>query len=140
LPDRDIRSANRRVIDEFRANGGVVGGYFAGISLLLLTTTGARSGRPHISPLSYLAEGGRYFVAAAAGGAAANPAWFHNLIACPEVTVEVGDEAFEARAAVTTGEERDVLFERFTAQQPQLAVYQSRTTRQIPMVAITASG
>ena len=131
---------NRKVIDEFRTNGGVVGGYFAGIPLLLVTTTGARSGRPHISPLSYLVDGGRYVVAAAAGGAAANPAWFHNLITHPEVTVEVGDEAVEARAVVTTGEERDVLFERFTAQQPQLAVYQSRTTRQIPMVAITASG
>jgi deazaflavin-dependent oxidoreductase (nitroreductase family) len=130
---------NRQVIDEFRANGGVVGGYFAGIPLLLLTTIGARSGWPHISPLSYLADGGRYVVAAAAGGAVANPAWFHNLIVHPEVTVEVGDESFEAWAVVTTGEERDVLFKRFTAQQPQLAVYQSRTARQIPMVAITAS-
>lgn len=132
-----MASMNQRVIEEFRANGGRVGGYFAGIPLLLLTTTGARSGQPRTHPLSYLADGERYVIVAAAGGAPAHPAWSHNLIAHPDVTVEVGTEAHEARAVVTTGAERDAWFGRFTAQQPQLAVYQSRTTRPIPVVALT---
>ena len=137
MPERDLDSRNQQVIAEFRANGGTVGGYFAGISLLLLTTTGAKSSRPHTTPLSYLADGGRYIVFAAAGGAPASPDWYHNLIANPGVTVEAGTEVFEATAAVTTGEEREALFERFAAVQPQLAVYQNRVTRQVPVVALS---
>src|ERR1039457_4288651 len=137
MPERDRGSQNQQVIAEFRANGGVVGGYFAGIPLLLLTTTGAKSGRPHTTPLSYLADGGRCIVFAAAGGAPASPDWYHNLIANPSVTVEAGTEVFDATAAVTTGEERDALFERYAAAQPQLVRYQSRTTRQIPVAALS---
>ena len=115
MPERDRGSRNRQVIDEFRANGGTVGGYFAGMSLLLLTTTGARSGRPHTAPLSYFAGGGRYIVAAAAGGAPADPGWYHNLLADPRVTVEAGTAISGATAAVITGEERDALFGRCAA-------------------------
>jgi len=136
MPERDQSSRNQQVITEFRANGGKVGGYFADISLLLLTTTGARSGQSHTTPLSYLADGGRYVVFAAAGGAPGDPDWYHNLIASPRVTVEAGTEVFDATAVVTTGEERGALFERFAAVQPQLMLYQSRTTRQIPVVAL----
>jgi deazaflavin-dependent oxidoreductase (nitroreductase family) len=137
MPERDRGSRNQQVIDEFRDNGGTVGGYFAGMSLLLLTTTGARSGQPHTVPLSYFADGGRYIVFAAAGGAPADPDWYHNLLADPRVTVEAGTGIFEATAAVTTGEERDALFERCAAVRPQLLVYQNRTTRQIPVAALT---
>lgn len=137
MPERDRGSQNRQIIAEFRANGGIVGGYFDGIPLLLLNTTGARSGRPHTTPLSYLADGGRCVVFAAAAGAPASPDWYHNLTANPSVTVETGTEVFEATAVVTTGEERDALFQRYAALQPQLVLYQSRTTRQIPVVALS---
>ena len=137
MPERDLDSRNQQVIAEFRANGGTVGGYFAGISLLLLTTTGAKSSRPHTTPLSYLADGGRYIVVAAAGGAPASPDWYHNLIANPGATVEAGTDVFEATAVVTTGGEREALFERFAAVLPQLAAYQNRTTRQIPVLALS---
>jgi deazaflavin-dependent oxidoreductase (nitroreductase family) len=137
MPERDRRGRNQEVIDDFRANGGQVGGYFVGMSLLLLTTTGARSGQPHTTPLSYFADGGRCIVFAAAGGAPADPDWYHNLLAHPRVTVEAGTEVFQAAAAVITGEERDALFGRFAAVRPQLHQYQDRTTRQIPVVALT---
>ena len=137
MPERDRSSQNQQVITEFRANGGIVGGYFAGIPLLLLTTTGARSGQPHTTPLSYLTDSLRCVVFAAAGGAPASPDWYHNLTADPGVTVEAGTEVFEATAVVTTCGERDALFERYAAVQPQLVRYQSRTTRQIPVVALS---
>ncbi len=89
MPDRD-----ELVIAEFRANGGQVGGRFAGISLLLITTTGARSGKSYTHPLSYSRDGQRFVIIAANGGAAAHPGWYHNLIAHPEVTVEAGTETF----------------------------------------------
>ena len=137
MPERDRGGRNQEVIDEFRANGGQVGGYFADMSLLLLTTTGARSGQPHTTPLSYFADSDRCIVFAAAGGAPADPDWYHNLLADPRVTVEAGTEVFEATAAAATGEERDALFGRFAAVRPQLLQYQDRTTRQIPVVALT---
>lgn len=137
MAERDLDSRNQRVIAEFRAHGGRVGGYFAGIPLLLLTTTGAKSGGPHTAPLGYLADGSRYVVFAAAGGASSGPDWYRNLVADPRATVGVGTEVLEATAVVTTGEERDALFERHAAVQPQLALYQSRTTRQIPVIALS---
>lgn len=137
MPEPEPGSRNQEVIAEFRANGGKVGGYFAGISLLLLTTTGAKSSQPHTTPLSYLADGGRYIVVAAAGGSPASPDWYHNLIANPGVTVEAGTEVFEATAVITTGEEREALFEGFAAVLPQLVVYQNRITREIPVVALS---
>jgi deazaflavin-dependent oxidoreductase (nitroreductase family) len=136
MPGRDQDAHDRQVIDEFRGHGGQVGGYYADIPLLLLTTTGARSGQRRVTPLSYLRDGGRYIVVAAAGGSRANPGWYHNLIADPDVTVEVGSEVFAATATVITAGERDALFERFAAVQPQAAPYQARTTRQIPVVVL----
>lgn len=136
MPERDRNSQTQQVIAEFRAHGGRVGGYFADIPLLLLTTTGAKSRQLHTTPLAYLVDGERYVVCAAAGGAPQDPDWYHNLVAKPEVTVEVGSEVFTATAVVMTGEERTLLFECFTAVNGQLALYQARTTRQIPMVAL----
>jgi deazaflavin-dependent oxidoreductase (nitroreductase family) len=129
-----------RVVAEFRANSGAVGGYHDGMPLLLLTTTGARSGRRRATPLTYLLDRGKYVVAAGNAGAATNPDWYHNLVADPAVTVEVGTEAFSATAAIADGEERRVLYERCAAEYPQLAHYQALTTREIPIVVIARRG
>jgi deazaflavin-dependent oxidoreductase (nitroreductase family) len=126
---------NAKVIAEFRANGGDVAA-FAGANLLLLTTTGAKSGRAHTTPLMWLADGDRFVVFGSKAGAPTNPAWYHNLVANPIVTVEVGDERFEAEATVTSGEERAALYARQAAARPQLGEFQQLTTREIPVIAL----
>jgi deazaflavin-dependent oxidoreductase (nitroreductase family) len=132
-------SANQeRVVAEFRANGGRVGGYHEGMPLLLLTTTGARSGQRRATPLTYLADGDRYVVAAAGAGTPASPAWYHNVVANPDVTVEVGGETFAATATAASGAERDSLYERCADAYPQLLEYQARTSREFPMIIIAA--
>jgi len=128
---------NQQVIEEFRANGGRVGGPFAGARLLLLTTTGARSGAPHTTPLGYLPDGGeRVLVIASAGGAPGHPDWYHNLVANPRVTVEDGVFTYEAQAVVLDGAERDRVFARAAEAEPGWADYQASTTRVIPVVAL----
>ncbi|MFJ6571883.1 nitroreductase/quinone reductase family protein [Streptomyces sp. NPDC091292] len=130
---------NQQVIDEFRANNGRVGGPFEGGRLLLLTTTGARSGAPHTTPVGYLPDGGeRVLVIASAAGAPKHPAWFHNLVAHPRVTVEDGVFVYEADATVLEGDERDTAFARAAEADPGWTEYQARTERIIPVVALTA--
>lgn len=129
---------NTPVIEEFRANRGRVGGMFDGARLVLLTTTGARSGARHTTPLGYLPDGDRILVIASAAGAARHPAWFHNLVANPTVTVEDGTFTYEARATVLEGEERDRLFARAVEAEPGWGEYQDRTARVIPVVALSA--
>jgi deazaflavin-dependent oxidoreductase (nitroreductase family) len=133
---RDPRERNRQVITEFRANGGQVGGQQAGRPLLLLTTTGAKSGNPYTTPVMYLRDGERLAIFATHGGSPTHPDWYHNLVAHPTVTVELGAESFEAQASVTTGEERDTLYARQSELYPQFAEYQQRTTRKIPVVIL----
>lgn len=132
----EMENWNRQVIEEFRANGGKINGPLAGFPLLLLTTTGARSGQRRVSPLAYRAEGDRLFVFASKGGAPTSPDWYHNLVAHPEVTVEVGAETFEATAIVIEGEERDQIYTRQGEQYPNFAEYQTKTTRKIPVVEL----
>ncbi|WP_369271919.1 nitroreductase/quinone reductase family protein [Streptomyces sp. R11] len=128
---------NQQVIDEFRANKGRVGGYFEGARLILLTTTGARTGRRHTTPVGYLPDGAdRILVIASAGGAPSHPAWFHNLLANPQVTIESGAFTYEARAVVLDGEERDRAFTRAVEADPGWAEYQEKTRRVIPVVAL----
>lgn len=127
---------NRANIEEFRANGGKVGGQFAGAPLLLLTTTGARTGQRRTSPVMYLQDGERLLVFASKAGAPTNPDWYHNLRANPTVTVEVGTETFEARATVLSGEERDRFYARQATLYPGFAEYQQKTSRVIPVVAL----
>lgn len=128
---------NRRVIEEFRANRGRVGGHFENSRLLLLTTTGARTGAPHTTPLGYLPDGGdRVLVIASAGGASRHPDWFRNLLAHPRATVEDGTFTYEARAVVLEGEERDRAFARAVQADPGWAAYQEKTERVIPVVAL----
>ncbi|MDQ6695165.1 MAG: nitroreductase family deazaflavin-dependent oxidoreductase [Chloroflexota bacterium] len=141
MADDDARKNwNENVISEFRSNGGKVGGPFQGGNMLLLTTTGAKSGRQLTSPLMYNTDGDRLLVFASKGGAPTNPDWYHNLVANPQVTVEVGDESFKANAVVLTGEERDRHYNNQASQSPQFADYQKSTTRQIPVVALERIG
>jgi len=127
---------NKKVIEEFRANGGKVGGPFAGAPMLLLTHKGARSGKSYTTPLVYSKDGGRIVIVASKAGAPNNPAWYHNLAAHPEVTVEIGTEHFKAKAAVTKGEERERLFNAQAAQMPVFNEYRSKTRRQIPVIVL----
>ncbi|MET9296842.1 nitroreductase/quinone reductase family protein [Streptomyces sp. NPDC003077] len=130
---------NQQVIEEFRANNGRVGGPFEGGRLLLLTTTGARTGNRHTTPVGYLPDGGgRVLVIASAGGSPQHPAWFHNLVANPLVTVEDGVFTYEARAVVLEGAERDAAFARAVEGDPGWADYQAKTERVIPVVALEA--
>lgn len=128
---------NAPVIEEFRANNGRVGGWFEGARLLLLTTTGARSGRPHTAPVGYLPDGDRVLVIGSAGGAPRHPAWYQNLVANPVVTVEDGAFTYEAQAVVLTGEERDRVFARAVEADPGWAEYQAKAGRVLPVVALT---
>ena len=127
---------NTRIIEEFRANAGKVGAPFAGAPMVLLTTTGAKSGRKHTTPLVYLQDGGRIVVFASMGGAPKDPQWYRNLVAHPEATVEVGVDRYEVKAKVMTGAERDDLFRRQAARFPAFDEYQTKTTRTIPVVAL----
>ena len=131
---------NLAVIEEFRANAGKVGGRFDGVPLLLLTTTGARSGEPHTTPLRFLAYGDRMIVFAADAGSPTHPDWYHNLVARPMATVEVRHKAFEATATIQTGDERDRLLALQVEQLPELADHQARTTRQIAVVSLRVAG
>jgi deazaflavin-dependent oxidoreductase (nitroreductase family) len=135
-----LNEYNRRVIEAFRANGGKVGGPYAGAPLLLLTSTGARSGRPHTTPLVYLADGDRLVVFGTKGGAPTNPDWYHNLRANPLASVEVGTETREVRATVAAGEERQRLFAAQAERRPGFAEYAAMTTREIPVVVLEPSG
>jgi deazaflavin-dependent oxidoreductase (nitroreductase family) len=132
----DRNDWNRNTIEEFRANAGKVGGMWEGRPLLLLTTSGAKSGRKHTTPTMYLRDGDRLLVFASKGGAPTNPHWYHNLLAHPEVTVEVGPETYQAIATVLTGEERDRLYARQAELYPQFGDYQKRTSRKIPVIAL----
>ena len=127
---------NRQTIEEFRANKGKVGGMWEGRPLLLLTTTGAKSGQKRTTPTMYLRDGDRLLIFASKGGAPTNPAWCHNLLAHPQVTVEVGDEKFEATATILKGEERDRFYARQAELYPQFGEYQTKTSRKIPVIAL----
>ncbi|WP_188192542.1 nitroreductase family deazaflavin-dependent oxidoreductase [Nonomuraea sp. SYSU D8015] len=127
---------NQQVIEEFRANEGRVGGMFEGAPLVLLTTTGAKSGRQVTTPVMYLADGERYVVIASNAGADNHPAWYHNLRATPQATVEVGTEKFTAKAEFVEDGERDRLYARMVEQAPGFAEYEARTSRRIPVVAL----
>lgn len=135
-----MEAFNRDLVNEYRANGGTVTGPFAGRPLLLLTTTGARSGEQRTTPLVYSTDGDLLVVIASKGGAPTHPAWYHNLTANPEATVELGTERFQVRAEVAQGEERDRLFEAQATQMPNFAEYQRKTSRRIPVFKLRRLG
>jgi deazaflavin-dependent oxidoreductase (nitroreductase family) len=131
---------NAQVIDEFRANGGRVGGPFEHMPLLLLHHTGAKSGTSRINPLAYVSDGDRYVIFASKAGAPTNPDWYHNVKAHPDVTIEVGDATMQAVASEAGGEERERLFREMTERSPQFAEYQQKTDRAIPVIVLTPQG
>lgn len=132
----DRYARNRKVIEDFRANGGNVPGRSSGFPLLLLTTTGAKTGQKRTTPVAYLQDGDRVVVFGSKGGGPTSPDWYHNLVANPTVTVEVGPESYQGRATVAMGEERERLYSKQASLFPVFGEYQGKTTRQIPVVII----
>ncbi len=133
----DRRSHNEEVIAAFRAGASASDGTLDGRPLLLLTTTGARSGRPHTTPMMYRRDADRIFVFASKGGAPTNPDWYVNLVAHPEVTVELGPETYSASASPLPEAERSRIYGEFAALYPNFAEYQEKTERPIPVVELT---
>ena len=128
---------NEQIIEEFRANEGRVGGYFQGASMLLLHTTGRKTGRPRVNPLVYLPDGERYVVFATKGGSPTHPDWYHNLMANPDVEIEVGAETIPVLATeIQNDEEREALYARQVERRPGFAEYPAKTKRRIPVVAL----
>jgi deazaflavin-dependent oxidoreductase (nitroreductase family) len=136
--NRDWDAFNRDVIAEFRANGGQVAG--RKYPVILLTTTGAKSGRPHTTPLNYSMDGDRIIVIASKAAAPTHPDWYHNLVAHPEAIIELGAERFAVRARAAEGPERERLFDAQAALMPFFAEYQQQTARQIPVIIFERVG
>ncbi len=130
----DMNEINKNVITEFRENDGKVGGMFEGSAMILVHHVGAKSGTERITPLVYLADGERLFVFASKGGAPDHPAWYHNLLANPKTTVEIGNETFQVTAKDITGPEHDEIYAKQAAVAPQFAEYQRKTSRVIPVI------
>ena len=136
-----MSSYNDEIIAEFRANDGKVGGPFAGGTLLLLTSKGAKSGKDHTTPVMYQADGERWLIFASYAGAPKHPAWYHNLVANPDAVAEIGAagggiEQVPVRAVVIEGAERDRIFAELVAHNPGFGEYQAKTSRVIPVVAL----
>ncbi len=128
---------NAKIIEEFHANEGSVGGMFDGMPLLLLHHTGAKSGQRRINPLAYQSDGGRYVVFASKGGAPSHPDWYRNLVAHPDATIEVGTDTIDVLASEATGEERERLFRTQAERFPQFGEYEQKTERVIPVIVLT---
>jgi deazaflavin-dependent oxidoreductase (nitroreductase family) len=135
-----VNDFNQQIISEFRANDGMLGGPFEGAPMLLLHSTGAKSGEERVNPVVYQADGDRLVVFASKQGAPTNPDWYHNLVAHPRAKVEVGDRIVEVNARVAEGDERDRLWTRQKEQMPGFAEYEQKTTRQIPVVVLEPAG
>ena len=135
VPD-NMADFNAKVIAEFRANGGKVGGMFEGAPMVILHTTGAKSGKPHVSPLVYFPFEGQRYIMASKGGAPTHPAWYHNLVANPEVTIEIGDATETAIARVLGPDERAPVWSAVVAAMPNFGEYERSTTRTIPVIAL----
>lgn len=136
----DMNAWNTKIIEEFRANKGQAGGDFAGASLLLLHTTGAKSGAERINPVMYQSVGQSWAVFASKGGAPTNPDWYHNLLANPKASIEVGTETVRVTARVATSAEREQIWSKQKQERPQFAEYEASTKRVIPVVVLERAG
>lgn len=128
---------NQKIIDEFRANDGLVGGRFEGKTLLLLHTTGAKTGKERVNPVAYVRDGENYVIIASKGGAPDNPDWYYNLLAHPRLTVEVGTETFDVEAEVTKEPERTRLYNKMVEMMPAFDDYRRKAERVIPVFMLT---
>ena len=135
-PAPDMNDFNTKIIAEFRANGGKVGPPFEGAPMVLLHTTGAKSGKERVNPLVYTTDGDNLVIIASKGGAPTNPDWYYNLLANPVVTIERGTEKFQARATIVDEPERTRLYDQMVSVMPGFAEYQRNTTRKIPVVLL----
>jgi deazaflavin-dependent oxidoreductase (nitroreductase family) len=134
IPDAEAMKAfNKNIVDEFRANGGVVGGPFEGATLLLLTSTGAKSGQPRLAPLAYFIIDGKMIIVGSKAGADTNPDWVHNLRANPRAHIEVDTDAYDVVARELTPAERDETYPKIVALAPGFGEYQDKTSRVIPL-------
>ena len=134
VPDAETMKAfNKNIVDDFRANGGVVGGPFEGATLLLLSTTGAKSGQPRLAPLAYLTIEGKTIIIGSKAGSDTNPDWVHNLRANPSAHIEVGTEAYDVTARELPTDERDDMYPKVVAVAPGFGEYQAKTSRVIPL-------
>ena len=140
MPDPNLEDFNRRIMAEFHANGGRVGGRLAGTDILILTSTGARTGQTRWHPVAYSKDGDRYVIVASKGGGPTSPDWYHNVVANPSAVVEVGTDVINVEASVATGTERDRLFGQHAARMPQFVEYAKNTARVIPVVVLTPIG
>ena len=136
----DVNDWNDRIIKEFRENDGKVGGQFEGAPLVLLTTTGAKTGKVRTNPLVSLVDEDRVVIFASKAGSPTNPDWYHNIVANPRVTVEQGTERYEADATIVEGAERERLFSTQKERFPGFADYEAGTDRVIPVVALERAG
>lgn len=132
-----LNDFNRAIVEEFRANGGKVGGPFEGGTLLLLHTTGAKSGKTRLSPLAYLTIDGKMLIVGSYAGAPKDPAWVHNLRATPRAYIELGTEAYDVEVRELPDDERDATYPKLTEAAPVFAEYQANTTRAIPLFELT---
>lgn len=133
----DVNERNKKIIDEFRANKGKVGGYFEGKTLLLLHTVGAKSQQERINPTAYIRDGERFVVIASKGGAPTNPDWYYNILANPNISIEVGTEQLQVYAAVSEEPERTRLYNKMVEMMPGFDEYRRKTERMIPVIVLT---
>ncbi len=134
VPDAEsMKAFNKNIVDEFRANGGKVGGPFEGATILLLTSTGAKSGQPRLAPLAYFTIDGKMIIVGSKAGADTNPDWVHNLRANPQAHIEVGTDAYDVTARELSSEERDATYPKVVEFAPGFGEYQAKTNRVIPL-------
>ena len=140
MPDPNFEEFNRRIMAEFHANGGEIGGRLSGTDILILTSTGARTGQTRWHPVAYNKDRHRYVVVASKGGSSKSPDWYYNLVACPSAVIEVGTEVIPVEASVASGIERERLNAQHAAKMPQFLEYAKNTGRVVPVVVLTPKG
>ena len=133
----EVKNWNKQIIAEFRANDGKVGGYFKNTKLLLLHTTGRKSGQPRVNPVATMPDGNRFVIVASKAGADSHPDWYYNVVANPQVRIEVGTEEFDALATVAEEPARSELYARVAEVYPGFKEYEQKTTRVIPVITLT---
>ena len=137
MPNPAMDDFNRQIMAEFHANGGKVGGRLEGMDILILTTTGARTGQTRWNPLAYSRDGDRFVIVASKGGAPSSPDWFHNLVANPSAVIEVDTEVIAVQATIASGAEHERLYAQHAEKMPQFLEYAKKAARTIPVVVLT---